>query len=344
MARQGVASMFFALALLLGAFVSIPQKAEAIGVCYGMSANNLPPASSVVGMYRSNGITSMRLYAPDQAALQSVGGTGISVVVGAPNDVLSNLAASPAAAASWVRNNIQAYPSVSFRYVAVGNDRGGRGRDVEPGPGDGERPRRAGLRGAGPHQGDHVGVPGAARRVQPALRRRVHRRVPGVHGPRPQLPRPHRRAAARQHLPLLLLHLQPGQRRRQLRPLHRPRHRRPGRRLRLPEPVRHHRRRLLHRHGQARRLRRHPRRLRDWLALRRRHVRLPRQRPHLQPEPHQPRLPRHAAPPRRHRDLRLLHVQREPEGRRRRAELGPLLPQHAARLPHQLLIPYTVRS
>uniref|UniRef100_A0A0D9WFW0 Glucan endo-1,3-beta-D-glucosidase n=1 Tax=Leersia perrieri TaxID=77586 RepID=A0A0D9WFW0_9ORYZ len=121
MGSQGVASMF-ALALLLGVFTSIPQKAESIGVCYGMSANNLPPASSVVSMYRSNGITSMRLYAPDQAALQSVGGTGISVVVGAPNDVLSNLAASPAAAASWVRANIQAYPSVSFRYVAVGNE------------------------------------------------------------------------------------------------------------------------------------------------------------------------------------------------------------------------------
>ncbi|KAF8690465.1 hypothetical protein HU200_040820 [Digitaria exilis] len=96
--------------------------AEAIGVCYGMSANNLPPPSTVVSLYKANGISAMRLYAPDQGALQAVGGTGISVTVGAPNDVLSNLAASTAAAASWVRNNIQAYPSVSFRYVCVGNE------------------------------------------------------------------------------------------------------------------------------------------------------------------------------------------------------------------------------
>jgi hypothetical protein len=96
---------------------------DSIGVSYGMSGDNLPPPSTVVDMYKSTGITAMRLYAPDQAALQAVGGgTGIGVVVGAPNDVLANLAASPAAAASWVRNNIQAYPKVSFRCVCVGNE------------------------------------------------------------------------------------------------------------------------------------------------------------------------------------------------------------------------------
>ncbi|KAF6984420.1 hypothetical protein CFC21_012087 [Triticum aestivum] len=132
MASQGVASMF-ALALLLGAFASIPQSVESIGVCYGMSANNLPAASTVVSMFKSNGINSMRLYAPDQAALQAVGGTGVNVVVGAPNDVLSNLAASPAAAASWVRSNIQAYPKVSFRYVCVGNEvAGGATQNLVP--------------------------------------------------------------------------------------------------------------------------------------------------------------------------------------------------------------------
>ncbi|GJM88423.1 hypothetical protein PR202_ga04483 [Eleusine coracana subsp. coracana] len=57
-----------------------------------MSANNLPSPSTVISMYKQYGISSMRLYAPDQGALQAVGGTGIRVVVGAPNDVLSNLA------------------------------------------------------------------------------------------------------------------------------------------------------------------------------------------------------------------------------------------------------------
>ncbi|KAL6610079.1 hypothetical protein ACP70R_040048 [Stipagrostis hirtigluma subsp. patula] len=132
MARQGVASMF-AMALLLGVFASVLQSVESIGVCYGMSGNNLPSPSTVVGLYKSNGIGAMRLYAPDQGALQAVSGTGISVVVGAPNDVLSNIASSQAAAASWVRNNIQAYPSVSFRYVSVGNEvAGGAAQNLAP--------------------------------------------------------------------------------------------------------------------------------------------------------------------------------------------------------------------
>ncbi|KQK05741.1 lichenase-2 [Brachypodium distachyon] len=121
MARRGVASVF-ALALLIGAFASIPKGVESIGVCYGMSANNLPPPKTVVSMFKYNKITSMRLYAPDKAALQALGGSGINVVVGAPNDMLASLATSPAAAAAWVRNNIQAHPSVSFQYVVVGNE------------------------------------------------------------------------------------------------------------------------------------------------------------------------------------------------------------------------------
>ncbi|KAK3138935.1 hypothetical protein QOZ80_5AG0375400 [Eleusine coracana subsp. coracana] len=121
MARQGVASML-ATTLLLGVFACFPKSVQSIGVSYGMSGDNLPSPSTVVDMYKSNGIANMRLYAPDQAALQAVGGTGIGVVVGAPNDVLSNLAASPAAAASWVRNNIEAYPTVSFKCVCVGNE------------------------------------------------------------------------------------------------------------------------------------------------------------------------------------------------------------------------------
>ncbi|KAK3138934.1 hypothetical protein QOZ80_5AG0375390 [Eleusine coracana subsp. coracana] len=120
MASRGVASMF--ATILFGVFASVPQTVESIGVSYGMSGDNLPPPSTVIDMYKSNGIADMRLYAPDQAALQAVGGTGIGVVIGAPNDVLSNLAASPAAAASWVRNNILAYPTVSFKCVCVGNE------------------------------------------------------------------------------------------------------------------------------------------------------------------------------------------------------------------------------
>ena len=62
--------------------------AASVGVCYGTSGDNLPPASTVVGMLRENGFTVVRLYWPDPAALAALAGTGIKVVVGAPNDVL----------------------------------------------------------------------------------------------------------------------------------------------------------------------------------------------------------------------------------------------------------------
>ncbi|KAF7033142.1 hypothetical protein CFC21_044264 [Triticum aestivum] len=87
-----------------------------------MSANNLPPASTVVRMLRDNGITSVRLYAPDSAALAALGGTGISVMVGVPNNVFPGLATSAPAAAAWVGANIKAHPAVSFRYLVVGNE------------------------------------------------------------------------------------------------------------------------------------------------------------------------------------------------------------------------------
>ncbi|VAH85070.1 unnamed protein product [Triticum turgidum subsp. durum] len=111
------------MALLLGlVFASILTRAASVGVCYGMSANNLPPASTVVGMLRDNGFNSVRLYAPDSDALTALAGTGIGVIVGAPNYVLPELASSASAASAWVRANIAAHPDVSFRYITVGNE------------------------------------------------------------------------------------------------------------------------------------------------------------------------------------------------------------------------------
>ncbi|XP_062208053.1 lichenase-2-like [Phragmites australis] len=125
MATQGAAAspLFgFDMALLLGVFVSILGGAASVGVCYGTSGDNLPPASTVVGMLRDNGFTIVRLYWPDPAALGALGGSGIRVVVGAPNDVVPTLASSESAAVEWVRQNIEAHPGVSFRYLVVGNE------------------------------------------------------------------------------------------------------------------------------------------------------------------------------------------------------------------------------
>uniref|UniRef100_A0A804PZQ5 Glucan endo-1,3-beta-D-glucosidase n=1 Tax=Zea mays TaxID=4577 RepID=A0A804PZQ5_MAIZE len=80
MARQSAASMLATTTPLLLSVLANIAVVESIGVSYGMSGDNLPPASTVIGMYKDNGIPLMRIYAPDQAALQAVGGTGIRVV------------------------------------------------------------------------------------------------------------------------------------------------------------------------------------------------------------------------------------------------------------------------
>ncbi|KAF0926796.1 hypothetical protein E2562_027398 [Oryza meyeriana var. granulata] len=94
------------------------------GVCYGVVANNLPPRSEVVQLYKSKGIGAMRIYYPDQEALAALRGSGIAVTIDVGDSgAVANLANNPSAAADWVRNNVQAYwPDVIIRYIAVGNE------------------------------------------------------------------------------------------------------------------------------------------------------------------------------------------------------------------------------
>ncbi|EES04194.1 hypothetical protein BDA96_03G453900 [Sorghum bicolor] len=121
MARQCIASML-ALALLLGAFAAIPTGVQAIGVCYGVNGDNLPSASDVVKLYQSNGINLMRIYFADTNALNALSGSNIGVIMDVPNTDLSSLASDPSAAATWVKSNVQAFPGVNFKYIAVGNE------------------------------------------------------------------------------------------------------------------------------------------------------------------------------------------------------------------------------
>nr|pir licheninase (EC 3.2.1.73) - barley [Hordeum vulgare] len=335
MAGQGVASML-ALALLLGAFASIPQRR---GVHRGVLRHERQQSAG--GEHRGQHVQVQR----DQlhAAVRSRPGGA----AGGRRHGRERCCGRAQRRALQPRRQSRSgcivgeeqHPGVpqGLLPVCLRGQRGRRRRHPEPCPRHEERAGRAGLRRAGPHQGDHVGVAGHPGGVQPAVRRVLHRRGGRVHGPRGAVPCPHRRAAHGQHLPVPGLGLQPERHGHELRALHRLRHRGPGRLLRVPEPVRHHRGRLLHGHGQARRLQREAGGVRERVAVSRRHGGDPGQRQDLQPVPHQPRRARHPPPPGRHRDLRLLHVQREPEGQRRGAELGALLPQHAARLPHQLL-------
>ncbi|PWA60789.1 Glycoside hydrolase, catalytic domain-containing protein [Artemisia annua] len=95
--------------------------AQSVGVCYGRNGDGLPSEQDVVTLYRNNGITKMRIYDPNQPTLQALKGTNIELMLGVPNDALQSLN-DPGTANTWVRDNIQNYPDVNFKYIAVGNE------------------------------------------------------------------------------------------------------------------------------------------------------------------------------------------------------------------------------
>ncbi|KAL6009964.1 putative glucan endo-1,3-beta-glucosidase bg3 [Asimina triloba] len=95
---------------------------ESIGICYGMLGNNLPSRSDVVQLYKSINVQQMRIYGPDEQALNALRRSNIQLILDVPRDQLRALA-NQAAAADWVRRNIRAYvPDVRFKYIAVGNE------------------------------------------------------------------------------------------------------------------------------------------------------------------------------------------------------------------------------
>ncbi|KAF0926811.1 hypothetical protein E2562_027404 [Oryza meyeriana var. granulata] len=125
MTMQGVAPVL-AAALAIAAFASFPSGVRSIGVCYGVIAVGLPSRSDVVQLYKSNGISAMRIYFADREALDALRGSGIDLAldVGDRNDV-GQLAAN---AESWVHDKVQAYyPDVNIRYIVVGNELTGTG-------------------------------------------------------------------------------------------------------------------------------------------------------------------------------------------------------------------------
>ncbi|KAF7033099.1 hypothetical protein CFC21_044225 [Triticum aestivum] len=127
MARQRTCSasaLALAVALVVGILASIPVEVESIGVCNGMQGDSqsLPSRADVVQFYGTKGISAMRIYAPDPETLQALGDTGIDLIMDVGNGNLSALASDAGLAASWVQENVLAYPRVSIKYIAAGNE------------------------------------------------------------------------------------------------------------------------------------------------------------------------------------------------------------------------------
>ncbi|TKY67806.1 Glucan endo-1,3-beta-glucosidase, acidic isoform GI9 [Spatholobus suberectus] len=112
-----------AILLLLGILSSPGVEftgAQSVGVCYGGNGNNLPTKQAVVDLYKSNRIGKIRLYNPDEGALQALRGSNIEVILGVPNDQLQSLT-NAGAATNWVNKYVKAYSS-NVKYIAVGNE------------------------------------------------------------------------------------------------------------------------------------------------------------------------------------------------------------------------------
>ncbi|XP_019249219.1 PREDICTED: glucan endo-1,3-beta-glucosidase 6 [Nicotiana attenuata] len=115
---------FGVLCLVTLLMVSILHLVSGIGANWGtQSTHNLPP-EIVVKMLKDNGFQKVKLFDADYDTLKALGNSGIEVMVGIPNDMLTTLG-SLKAAEKWVSKNVSVHLShnnVNIRYVAVGNE------------------------------------------------------------------------------------------------------------------------------------------------------------------------------------------------------------------------------
>lgn len=96
-----------------------------IGANWGSQSSHRLPPEKVVMMLRENGIQKVKLFDTDYDTLRALGRSGIQVMVGIPNDMLSDFASNSKAAEKWVSENVTHHistNSVMIRYVAVGNE------------------------------------------------------------------------------------------------------------------------------------------------------------------------------------------------------------------------------
>ena len=112
--NHGVLVKIFVLCMMVSSVICI-------GANWGTQSTHPLPPSTIVKLLRDNGIQKVKLFDVDPSILYALGGSGIEVTVGIPNDMLSSLANSVAAAELWVQRNVSAHissNSVDIRYFS----------------------------------------------------------------------------------------------------------------------------------------------------------------------------------------------------------------------------------
>lgn len=90
---------------------------------YGQVADNLPPPDATAKLLQSTSITKLRLYGADPAMIKALANTNISIVIGAANGDIPNLANSLSFASQWIAANIAPFfPASKISTIAVGNE------------------------------------------------------------------------------------------------------------------------------------------------------------------------------------------------------------------------------
>lgn len=125
MVRLPAATGLFMILLTL---LVIPNEicvVKGLGVNWGTQAFNPLPPADVVKLMQLNGIKKVKIFDADYDVIRSLAGSGIEVMIAAPNDLLAKLAADSSAAEAWVKQNVTQFifkGGVDIKWVAVGNE------------------------------------------------------------------------------------------------------------------------------------------------------------------------------------------------------------------------------
>ncbi|KAJ3693207.1 hypothetical protein LUZ60_008687 [Juncus effusus] len=98
---------------------------SAIGVNWGTVSSHKISPRVAVDLLRENKISKVKLFDSDPTILRALMGSGIQVMVGIPNELLSSVASSVSASDAFVAQNISRFlvkGGTDIRYIAVGNE------------------------------------------------------------------------------------------------------------------------------------------------------------------------------------------------------------------------------
>ncbi|PAN13230.1 hypothetical protein PAHAL_2G321900 [Panicum hallii] len=94
-----------------------------LGVNYGRVADDIPSPRRSVELLRAAGAGSVKIYDANPGVLRALAGTRWPVSIMVPNEIIPDIAASPAAADRWVADNlVPYYPATRVKFLLVGNE------------------------------------------------------------------------------------------------------------------------------------------------------------------------------------------------------------------------------